>query len=358
MTDKNELMMLEPAARGLDLNGNPLPIYEKAPNAPLGHVPPRRPGSIRRTMSIDVDWPTNVVSPSRFRGRARDILTPLDGSAPIVLAEDAITGGLEQRAIAFVEGERETAALAQLAGERAGSNLRAALDRLLHAEKVGGSPLYLLLDDLAGASLVCMWGWSRWNREYLDAMRKDNAAFHISQMEGVCIGFRPGSTALTVDIREGSGAPNSAKVPSLVNPEDPAGWHELPSGEDGPHFRRARLVDIWREGDVIHVWALFQDSSSSPEDRTMREAIHEYRISATADAQTGALLTLEATPGTLPHAECPAAMANIGLLLDTPMDELRDVVLEKLKRTAGCTHLNDMIRSLAEVPILAEKLPA
>jgi len=50
-------------------------------------------------------------------------------------------------------------------------------------------------------------------------------------------------------------------------------------------------------------------------------------------------------------------MANIGLLVGSQMTDLRDVVLEKLKRTAGCTHLNDTVRSLAEVPVLAAKLP-
>jgi hypothetical protein len=32
-------------------------------------------------------------------------------------------------------------------------------------------------------------------------------------------------------------------------------------------------------------------------------------------------------------------------------------VLERLKLTGGCTHLNDMLRSLAEAPVLARALP-
>jgi hypothetical protein len=44
-------------------------------------------------------------------------------------------------------------------------------------------------------------------------------------------------------------------------------------------------------------------------------------------------------------------------LLNTPIAELRNTVLERLRKTAGCTHLNDMIRSLAEAPVLAGKLP-
>jgi len=356
MSDKNELAMVEPAARGLDLSGNPLPRYAEAPRNVFGHAPPRRPGSVRRTMSIEVTWPDNVYAPSTFVGRARDVFTPLTGGDPVELAQDAISGQFDQRVIKHVEGARETAALASLAGERAGSNLRSAVDRAMHAEKAGGSTLYLLLDDLAGASLVCAWGWARWHPDFINAIRRENASFHIAQMEGVCIGFRPGSAALDVNVNDVGKRPNCTDVVSLVNPADPAGWHALTDVTDAPQFRRARLIDVWREGDVLHAWSIFQDSSNKP-DSALREAIHEYRLEATADARTGELLSLKATPGTLPHSECPAAMANIGLLVGSQMTDLRDVVLEKLKRTAGCTHLNDTVRSLAEVPVLAAKLP-
>lgn len=354
MTDKADPMM-EPAARGLDLAGNPLPPADKAPNQPMGHSPVRRPGSLRRTMSIDIDWPEDGAVPARFRGRARDIVTPADGGDPVLLAEDAVTGLLDERRITALESAPPRTAIAALVGERAGANLRTALDRVLGEEKRTGTPLYLLLDDLAGASLVCRWAWARWNRDFMEEYRQENMAEHIARMEGVCIGFRPGSSALDFDDRPAGMAPNSAQVLSLVNPADPAGWHALPPDEPAPRFRRARLIDIWREDELIHVWSVFQDSSNQP-GSDQREAIHEYRLSATADARTGTLLTLDATPGTLPHAECPAAIVNIGVLLNSPMTGLRETVLEKLRRTAGCTHLNDMIRSLAEAPILASRL--
>jgi hypothetical protein len=356
MTDNPDAMMLEPAARGLDLYGNPLPRHEKAIKKPRGHVPLRRPGSIRRTMSIDIEWPGGLLDPSRFLGRARDIFTPVEGGDPVVLAEDVATGRLEGRVILDVESRPHRETMASLAGERAGAKLRGALDRVLHGDKVAGAPIYLLLDDLAGASLVCAWGWSRW---YPDELRQLSESHNrtIMDMEGVCIGFRPGSRALTPlkDRAEGFDS-NSTPVLPLVNPEDPAGWHELPAAEDRPHFRRARMIDIWREDGRIHVESMFQDSASEP-GSALRQAIHEYSLRATADIATGTLLTLEVKPGTLPHAECPAALSNVGVLVNTPMADLRDTVLERLRKTAGCTHLNDMMRSLAEVPVLAGKLP-
>lgn len=348
----------EPAALGLDLSGRPLPIYEHAPSAPFGHSPVRRPGSVRRTMTVEVDWPEGDAVNGRFQGRARDIYTPLDGGGPVVISQDEIVGHFaDRRAIADVASVPPRSDVASLAGERAGSNLRNAIDRILHHEKESGAPLYLLLDDLAGASLVCMWGWARWHPSYLEEQREQASAagesFSIASMEGVCIGFRPGSRAL---LHKPGQSPNSSHVPPLPNPADPLGWHDFAVHGNYANFRRARLIDIWEEGGLIYVEALFQDSASLP-DTDVREAIHEYRLSATADVATGKLLTLEAAPGTLPHAECPAAMVNIGVVLGTPMHELRETVLERLKRTAGCTHLNDMIRALAEAPALVRHLP-
>jgi hypothetical protein len=350
----------EPAVLGLDLSGKPLPIYARAPNAPMGHAPLRRPGSIRRTMSVEVDWPDGDVLQGRFQGRARDIYTALDGGDPVLVAQDAIVGHFDDhRIISDVASIPPRADVATLSGGRAGSNLRAAIDQVLHEERVSGAPLYLLLDDLAGTSLVCLWGWSRWNPKFMEERRARAAAagegLFLSHMEGVCIGFRTGSTALLH--KSGDGASNAAHVVPLPNPADPAGWHDFALQGNFANFRRSRLIDIWEEDGLIRAESIFQDSASLP-DTDMRVAVHEYRLSATADIATGKLLTLEATPGTLPHAECPAAMVNIGVVLGTQMNELRATVLDRLKRTAGCTHLNDMIRALAEVPALVGKLRA
>jgi hypothetical protein len=56
--------------------------------------------------------------------------------------------------------------------------------------------------------------------------------------------------------------------------------------------------------------------------------------------------------------ECPSAAARALDLLGAPLAELRNVVLERLARTSGCTHLNDALRALAEVPVLLAGLRA
>ncbi|WP_311269586.1 DUF2889 domain-containing protein [Sphingobium sp. WCS2017Hpa-17] len=302
-------------------------------------------------MSIDVDWPLHAPENGRFEGRARDLATPADGSLPRIIASDSIQGNFgSHRTIADIRSGPTGLDVAALAGQKAGSSLRAAIDGLF-GDASHEAPLYLLLDDLAGASLVSKWCWARYHA--IPDPHAGIPADDFGGMAGVCIGFRPGSSAFVRAI--GDGKPKLACVLPLIDPVDPVGWHDFPEHGTNIHFRRARLIDVWMEGDQICVQSLFQDSANLP-GTALREALHEYRLEATADRQSGRLMSLEATAGTLPHPECQSATANIEVLLGTPMQHLRSAVLEWLKRTAGCTHLNDMIRALGEVPLLAENL--
>jgi hypothetical protein len=63
-------------------------------------------------------------------------------------------------------------------------------------------------------------------------------------------------------------------------------------------------------------------------------------------------------PRVLPYDECPLAVRNVAALAGLPLSDARGTVLERLRGPLGCTHLNDMLRSLADVPGLARHLPA
>lgn len=354
MIDSSSSRLDEPAARGLALSGAPLPVYSAAPHDPMGHAPERRAGSVRRTMTLDAIWPDGEEGPALFSGDARDIRTIAEGATPRLLRQSHIDVLARDRLIDRISGAPDRPEFAALTGARAGGHLRRAVDGAFHADKLAGTPLYLLLDDLAGATLVCNWAWSVWKPDWVVAATREARQAHMQRMEGVCIGFRPGSSALKLQ-GEADMDQNRVRVKPLPRPDDPDGWHPLVE-RAAMNFRRARRLDVWREEGAIHVDAAFQDSSSAP-DGGDRIAIHEYRLRATADADADARLrTLDITPGTLPYKECPAAMANAGELIGAPLGTLRELVLERLRRTAGCTHLNDMLRSLAEVPVLAADL--
>jgi hypothetical protein len=171
-------------------------------------------------------------------------------------------------------------------------------------------------------------------------------------MEGICTGFQPGSSALAED--------GSARfihdlrgVEPLPLTDDPTGWHQLDE-ITAVSMRRARRIDVSIRGDVIEIDAMFQDSATVPVGG--RVAVHEYQLHATADRASGVLLTISAEPHVLPYRECPLAAASAQHMIGTALTGMREEVLGRLPGVAGCTHLNDALRSLAEVPDLARRL--
>ena len=318
---------------------------------PSGPAPVRRPGSIRRTSTIDMRWPGGPGTQLRLTGRSRDLLTPHDGSDPVVVAEDTMTVGVNSatRTIKDIAVDPPRPAVVGMIGARGGGSSRAVLAETLPDEAEAGTPLYLMLDDIAGASLIAGFAYSRWvpREEILTAM--GNAPRR--NMEGICTGFQPGSGALMPD---GSSKWDHRvqKVGPLPREDDPIGWHELDEVTE-ISMRRARRIDV-TIGDVIEIDSMFQDSSTVPEGG--RVAVHEYLVQATADPDTGELLSVSADPRVLPYEECPLASLSVDRIVGTPLRELRAAVLEVFPGTGGCTHLNDAMRAMAEVPRLVEAL--
>jgi fluoride ion exporter CrcB/FEX len=317
--------------------------------------PPRRPGSVRRTSTIDMWWPEGWGTSTHIRGRARDLLTPAGATEPSTVAEDVLDAiAAPDRTIEQIRSYPERAGLPELVGARAGSRLRAALSTVVPDERRRGTPLYLLLDDLAGSTLIGGFAFIQWPQEWPAHWRDDRTlAFRGRRMEGVCIGFRTGSTALTAD-GEAQPVDNTRAVAPLADPDDAAGWHEF-CEVDGVSMRRARRIDVWLD-EHVEIDAMFQDSATSPTGG--RIAVHEYQVRARAHRDTFELLSITAIPRVLPFGECPAAVTKIGQLTGTPLVAMRDEVLARLKTTEGCTHLNDELRALAEVPALVEHLRA
>ncbi|HVV12699.1 DUF2889 domain-containing protein [Amycolatopsis sp.] len=322
---------------------------------PAEPSPPRRAGSVRRTSTIDLHWPGGWGTQLRLLGRARDLLTPAEGGDGRVLAEDVMRVGVApDRTIEEIETEPARPGIEGLVGSRGGGRLRAALARVVPGELAAGTPLYLLLDDIAGSTLIAGFAYSQWNPEWLQAAA-GKAAEARRRMEGVCTGFQPGSSALDSN---GLSRPvhRTRTVLPLPRAGDPEGWHPM---EDisGVSMRRARRIDVYPgEPGTFAVDAMFQDSATKPDGG--RAAVHEYGLQAVIDAGTWTLVSIAAEPRVLPFVECPLATRNIAGMTGTPLAEMRTAVLDRLAKTDGCTHLNDALRALAEVPVLARALLA
>jgi len=320
-------------------------------SGPAGPAPVRRARSVRRTSTVDMTWPAGFGTQLRLDGNARDAVTVDPTEPPIVVDTARTSVGIGfNRTIEDIAADGDHPGLQRLVGCRGGGYLRAALDEHLPDERAAGTPLSLLLDDISGTSLIAGFGWSRWTKDWISPPDR----VQRPSMEGVCIGFAPGSSAL-VEREVNMQIHRTQPVGPLVHPDDPHGWHPLPSLPD-VSMRRARRIDVWRDGDTVRIDTGFQDSSGDPDHG--RIAVHEYVLRAAADASTLTLQSLEIDPRVLPFMECPSAKANAMGMIGTPLREMRAAVLERLAKTNGCTHLNDALRALAEVPVLLAHLDA
>lgn len=326
----------------------------KPPRETANPAPVRPAGSVRRTSSIDVSWPDGATGDRVLHGVARDFVTPIAGEGS-VRASATMEAVLKlDRTIAAISAEPAPPNLQRLVGARGGGHLRMLTQEVMPELIANADPLYLLLDDISGTSLVSSWAWSLWNPEWLAAMRESMGGDMQKMMEdraGVCWGLQRGNSGMDPDRRDiGEG---SADGGELRNPADPAGWHDFPA-LDGVSMRRARRIDVWRDGDTgrIEIDSAFQDSAPRPDGG--RAALHEYRLRASADPATLEIVSLRPEARVLPFHECPGAVTNALALAGSSLPQIRQSVLTELRGPRGCTHLNDALRALADVPRLLE----
>jgi hypothetical protein len=317
-----------------------LPLPDPAAGGP---IPARRAQSVRRTTSIDVDWPGGTRDSMRLRAQCRDVATDAAGAAHVLQHDWVEAQATEAREFSHVRSSRFPEGIPGLTGRR----LRAQLPEMFPDDRLSGH--YLLLDDMAGASLVAGWGWLAWTRaiETYTAEAKAQGA----SMRGVCIGLAEGSPALDADGFPRIDRQHSLRVPDLANPTDPMAWHDPPAPA-GPASRRARWIEVWRHDGALRAGGGFQDSAAAPGGG--RVAVHEYRFELDLDGEW--IAAFRATPVVLPHDTCPAAVPAAARIVGRRIADLRDDVPVLFAREAGCTHLNDVMRALVCVPALAQHL--
>jgi hypothetical protein len=302
--------------------------------------PARVPGSIRRTSTIDTRWsPDGSIE---VIGAARDLRRDADADVTGAGRLTATVGS--DRRLAALAVEPSVPAVEALVGRSLGRGYRRRLANLVALTL--DAPLGLLLDDLPVAALLAEYVPLRQaSAAGLGAERSPASA--ADHMADVCSGWRSGGTLLT-DVAAGRGIPlqDCPPAPSLLVPGDPLAWHDV-----GPvvpaSMRRSRRIDV-RPGATIRIDAMFRDSYGDPDGREV--VLHEYRVDLAVDPATLEVLTVTAEPRVLPYDECPAAAASVDRLVGLGAGELRTEVGRRLAGIAGCTHLNDLLRSLACLP--------
>jgi hypothetical protein len=84
--------------------------------------------------------------------------------------------------------------------------------------------------------------------------------------------------------------------------------------------------------------------------------MHEYTVRGTADAGSGRIVSVAAKAQVLPWLECPRAVATADRVAGMELSSLRPVIPREIVGRSTCTHLNDSLRSLADIAALAREM--
>jgi hypothetical protein len=338
---------------------------------------PRPAGSIRRTSNIDTVRPDGLRHGGMRKealvdARARDLRTDSDGTSAVV-GEATLRARIgPTHALVSLQTSPSVPALQQLIGVTVGSGFRSRLNEIIAEEIEDGSLLYLLLDDLPGATLVS--GYAIHRAGGFDEPRPAEPAtepapvrapdppparpaLDFSSRGDLCAGWAHDATMM-VHFRETGSLPVPLGPPApLLEPVgDPDSWHDMAPLTPYAIRRRRRLDLIVPDvpGGAHRIDLHFRDSHCDEESR--ETVLHEYTITGTADLAAGRIGAVSARAHVLPWLECPGAVASAERIGGMELSALRPVVRREFVGRTTCTHLNDSLRSLADIAALYREL--
>jgi hypothetical protein len=319
------------------------------PRAPVVGTPPRRPGSVRRTTSIEQGWGPSDDGSTAVAGRGRDLLTRADGTTEVVDEVAVWLGVAPDGTVCAVGSDPVLDGLDGVVGAPNRSGFRAAVDAAVPDLGPSGAVLHQLLDDVPLAALIASYGMTR---EHEDWELPPSAADRLTDL---CAGWE--RTGTMVGALTSTGVfpiPVGPIAPPLGDAGDPLAWHAMDELARRT-VRRVRRIDVAPAAQgLLAVEAYFRDShlgAEGPED-----VLHEYTLTAIVCTAEMEVRSAEALAHTLPWPECPGALASAAQVVGMDLGEVRARVADELTGTTTCTHLNDVLRSLAGVPALASAL--
>jgi hypothetical protein len=339
----------------------------------LTSLPDPAPGTVRRTLSLEVrpdgDWSAGL----RVTASGRDLLVGDGGSLVLRAVRMSVTLDTASR-VTGIESELPAAVTDPLIGATAVRGFRA---RLAGLDELDPSSLEsAVLDELPTIRLIS--GYARMI-ELIGLTGADGvveaaqAAEAVggpggsplrsrpdrrSPMAGVCAGWTPGATA---DTRVRAGVPIMTGTPPAPALASMTPYFHAEPDPRPRSMRRRRILDVTAGGGGYEVFQYYRDSHV---DAGLREgALHEYEVHARVAPEEGptaggyTLERVEVVPHALPFGECSLAAPNAADLTGAPLRDITGTVRERLAGTRSCTHLNDTLRFLRYVPALAGYLP-
>jgi Protein of unknown function (DUF2889) len=334
----------------------------------LTSLPDPAPGTVRRTLSLEVspdgDWSAGL----RVTASGRDLLVT-DGGADRVLGAARMSVSLDTASrVTGIESGLPAAVTDPLIGATAVRGFRA---RLAVLDELDPSSLQAaVLDELPTIRLIS--GYARMielitltgtdgvveaaaSEPAMTSPRSDHD--RRSPMAGVCAGWAPGATA---DTRVRAGVPVLTGTPLAPALASMTRFFHAEPDPRPRSMRRRRVLDVTARAGGYEVFEYFRDSHV---DAGLREgALHEYEVHARVAPDEGStargytLEHVDVVAHALPFGECSLAAPNAADLTGAPLGAITGNVRERLAGTRGCTHLNDTLRFLRYVTALTGHL--
>lgn len=331
----------------------PSPVKQPSVATP----PDRRPRSIRRTLSTQYSFPTGPLGDISATGRGRDLHTGAATDDRSIVDEQITRATLspEHQIMAAQDGSAARP-LTFLEGAMLGKATREAVRRELPDQVERRSLLVRAWEELSASAFLAPGSWFAWIN---DAVRYKEVFGDASRLErpvlGICISYAPGSIAVTAEGKTNHELIARHRLGLALHHGDPWAWHELEPLQ-GPQFLRFRYIDVWEQDGRIAIATGFQDSATLENEDEMRGVYHEYRADALIDPDGYVLEDIRITPGALPFTTCVAAPGNTDRLIGRPVSDFGRQVPAALGGVMGCTHLNEALKALQDVPMLAAEL--
>lgn len=320
------------------------------PRVPAQATPARPPGSVRRTSTVDAAGGRDLAGVVTLRGRAQDLVT--DGAGAGHRRNEAsieveVDRSGRRPVVVRVDVDPLVPGIDGVLGAGVPGGFRGALARAVPDLVRSATPLHLLLDDVPGALIASGYAAA------VEPPPDVPSGLGGTPPVDVCSGWRSDGVMMVALRRDGRLPPISGPRAVDLGAADPAGWHPprtLTPGE----VRRRRRLDVTPSGDVLLIDAMFRDSYADLGGGS--SVVHEYGLTARVDRASGLILAIQAEPRVLPWVECPLAGDSASRLIGTDVRRVREEMRGGYTGITTCTHLNDLLRSLADVAALAELL--
>jgi hypothetical protein len=329
------------------MTSGPVQRPRPGPHNPVQTTPPRTPGSVRRTTTVDSTFPDGIGGRVILRVRGRDLRTAAVDT-PAVLDELAVDLELEpwSGTIVAVDVAVASAALESLAGLPF-RGLRHRLADLIPEDAARRTLCFSALEDASGAYLVSGYAGLRAG---LIPSTPELAEIAVQRQGDVCIGWAlDGPVIDTIRRTSEHAVPVGPLAPALEG-DDSLAWHEIPplSPQCVRRRRRTDVVTAADQDESLHVEHHFRDSYVGADGE---EVMHEYVVRAVVDG-AGHVVSIDVDARVLPWYECPGAVDSAQRLVGAALDDIAARVKTEFTGVTTCTHLNSTLRVLADASSL------